>query len=49
MRGRDMPLSEAVAAAVTHIEFEDYVRVEMALGGSYQEGIEKFRFCQGGT
>ena len=45
-RGSDMPLSESVAAAVTHIECEYYVRVEMSLGGSYTEGIEKFRLSR---
>ena len=46
MRGRGMPLSEAVAAAVTHIEAEDYVRLNMALGGSYEGSIEKFRLSR---
>jgi hypothetical protein len=45
-RGRDMPLNESVDAALTHIECEDYVRVEMSLGGSYTEGIEKFRLSR---
>ena len=43
MRGGGLPLSEAVDAAVTQIECDDYVRVEMALGGSYLDGIKKFR------
>ena len=46
MRGRGMPLSEAVAAAVTHIEAEDYVRLNMVLGGSYEGSIEKFRLSR---
>jgi hypothetical protein len=46
MRGRGMPSSEAVCAAVTQVECEDYVRVEMALGGSYLDGIEKFRLSR---
>ena len=46
MRGRGMPLSEAVARAVTHIEAEDYVRLNMVLGGSYEGSIEKFRLSR---
>jgi hypothetical protein len=36
-------LKEAAAAAVTHIEAEDYGRIETSLGGSYEDGVEKFR------
>ena len=46
MRGRGMPLSEAIAASVTHIEVEDYVRLNMVLGGSFEGSIEKFRLSR---
>jgi hypothetical protein len=43
IRDEGLGLKEAAAAAVTHIEAEDYGRIEESLGGSYEEGIRKFR------
>ena len=39
-------MGEAAAAAVAHIKCQDYVRVEMALGGSYMDGVEMFRHAK---
>ncbi|MGA7881756.1 MAG: hypothetical protein WBL40_02875 [Terrimicrobiaceae bacterium] len=41
-----VPQDKALALVITEIEAEDYARAEMALGGTYEEGIEKFRLSR---
>ena len=41
-----IPQDKALALVITQIEAEDYARAEMALGGTYEEGIEKFRLSR---
>ena len=41
-----IPQDKAIALVITHIEAEDYARLAMALGGTYEKGIERFRLSR---
>ena len=46
MRNGSVAQDKALSLVITQIEAEDYARAEMALGGTYEEGIEKFRLSR---